>query len=188
MRQNSEDHFNGDIQNIITPVNVRILRQLLEESNYNRNKTEYLVDGFSNGFDICYNGPTNRMDYSQNIPFQVGVGSKEEMWEKIMKEVKLKRYAGPFKRNPFKSFIQSPIGLVPKSGGQTRLIFHLSHGFKLYGNHSVNYHTPKDMCSVKYRDIDFAIQWGTDLFSMRKRIYAQRTESSHFVLVAIPGY
>ena len=37
--------------------------------------------------------------------------------------------------------VQSPVGLVPKSGGKTRLIFHFSYHFK-NGNQSVNYWTP----------------------------------------------
>ena len=45
-----------------------------------------------------------------------------------MKEVKLKRFAGPFESSPFEDFIQSPVGLVPKDNGKdTRLIFHLSY-------------------------------------------------------------
>ena len=35
-----------------------------------------------------------------------------------MKEVKEGRYAGPFKDNPYKYYIQSPIGLVPKDNGK----------------------------------------------------------------------
>ena len=74
-----------------------------------------------------------------------------------MKEVKLGRYAGPFKdKPPFENFIQSPIGLVPKAGGKTRLIFHLSYQFR-NGNESVNYWIPKDLCSVKYKDLDHVI-------------------------------
>ena len=46
--------------------------------------------------------------------------------EQIDEEVKVGRVAGPFAEIPFENYIQSPIGLVPKSGGdQTRLIFHL---------------------------------------------------------------
>ena len=43
---------------------------------------------------------------------QLRIGSKTELWNKIMTEVKDKRYAGPFKKPPFKYFIQSPVGLV----------------------------------------------------------------------------
>ena len=31
-----------------------------------------------------------------------------------MKEVKVKRLAGPYEEVPFENYIQSPIGLVPK--------------------------------------------------------------------------
>ena len=76
-----------------------------------------------------------------------------------MKEVKEGRYAGPFDQPPFDNHIQSPIGLVPKSGGKTWLIFHLSYDFgKMENEKSLNYWTPADKCSVKYKDIDFAIK------------------------------
>ena len=74
-----------------------------------------------------------------------------------MKEVKHKRYAGPYKDPPFEHFIQSPVGLVPKDGGtKTRLIFHLSHPRGT--GRSVNANTPKEKCSVRYPDFDQAIR------------------------------
>ena len=77
-----------------------------------------------------------------------------------MKEVSLNRYAGPFDEVPYHNFIQSPIGLVPKAGNQTRLIFHLSYNFgdNLEKLGSVNHFTPKEMCTVKYNDLDHAIK------------------------------
>ena len=76
-----------------------------------------------------------------------------------MKEVEHKRVAGPFTEPPCENFIQSPVRLVPKSGkDQTRLIFHLSYDCKRDGNKSLNYHTPKHKCSVKYKDLDYAVQ------------------------------
>ena len=83
-----------------------------------------MLDGFTNGFDIGYRGPLIRQSKSQNIPFTVG--NKVILWNKIMKEVKAGGYAGPFEEIPFENFIQSPVGLVPKKGDKTRLIFHLS--------------------------------------------------------------
>ena len=72
-----------------------------------------------------------------------------------MKEVKLSRFAGPFKEIPLKEYIQSPIGLVPKHElGETHLVFHLLY---LRGN-LVNSNTPKSKCSVKYKDLDHAVQ------------------------------
>ena len=79
-----------------------------------------------------------------------------------MKEVQEKRLAGPYETVPFTNFIQSPIGLVPKAGGKTRLIFHLSFDFPekedQQGGRSVNYHTPKKDCSVHYNDLDSAVR------------------------------
>ena len=77
-----------------------------------------------------------------------------------MSEVALGHYAGPYKEPTYEHFIQSPIGLVPKSGSKvkTRLIFHLSYDFGTEDNQcSFNYHTPDEICSVKYRDLDHAV-------------------------------
>ena len=65
--------------------------------------------------------------------------------------------AGPYEKIPFDNFVQSPIGLVPKSGNQTRLIFHLSYQIK-NGSPSINACTPAEECSVKYADIDHAVR------------------------------
>ena len=89
------------------------------------------------------------------------------MWNKIMKEVSLKRYAGPFTEIPFKNYVQSPIGLVPKAENQTRLIFHLSYDFPS-GNKSVNHYTPQHKCTVKYRDLDHAVINALRLLRMYK--------------------
>ena len=78
-----------------------------------------------------------------------------------MKEVKLGRVAGPFDENPFHNqcYIQSPIGLVPKAGNQTRLIFHLSYNFGIFPEDmSLNYYTPDEDCTISYRDLDYAIR------------------------------
>ena len=48
---------------------------------------------------------------------KIKVGSATELWNKVMTEVKARRYAGPYETVPFKYFIQSPIGLVPKDKG-----------------------------------------------------------------------
>ena len=131
----------------------------LQLYGYDENKTKYLEEGFCVGFDIGYDGPRTRRSLSNNLPIKQGIGSKTELWNKLMKEVKLKRVAGPFKDIPYENFIQSPIGLVPKAGnsGQTRLIFHLSYDFDKNEERSLNFYTPKSKCSVKYRDLDHAV-------------------------------
>ena len=147
---------NFDLENIITPVNPEVFERMLIETNYDESETRFVINGFKKGFDLHYEGPTKRCSESRNIPFTVG--NRIELWNKLMKEVKNKRVAGPFNDVPFQHYIQSPIGLVPKAGGdQTRLIFHLSYQFE-DGLGSVNAHTPPDLCSVKYNDLDHAVR------------------------------
>ena len=128
----------------------------LSASKYNAKEIEFLGDGFKHGFDIGYQGPMQCSSKSSNIPLKVG--SPVELWNKLIKEVKAKRVVGPFDNIPFDNYIQSPIGLVPKDGGsQTHLIFHLSFDFgKQEDQRSLNYHTPEELCSVCYQDLDCA--------------------------------
>ena len=144
-----------------------MLKKLLVDTNYDPKKTAYLVKGFEEGFDLGYRGPEDVKLTAKNLKFTIG--SKTELWNKVMKEVELKRYAGPFKDIPFENYIQSPIGLVPKDGGQkTRLIFHLSYPRKpptkqleeaniTWEEKSVNANTPPDLTKVKYPDFDKAV-------------------------------
>ena len=144
------------IENIQTPVDVDKYEQLLIETKYDPTKTEALVNGFREGFSLEYDGQKeNIRRMSNNLPLRVG--SELELWNKVMKEVKNKRFAGPYleKDIPFKNFIQSPIGLVEKDGGKdTRLIFHLS--YPKDGN-SVNYGTPQELCKVEYPSFEDAV-------------------------------
>ena len=85
------------------------------------------------------------------------IGDKVVLGNKVMKEVKLGRYAGPFKQIPFEFFIQSPISLVSKDNGRdVRLIFHLS--YPRNSGKSVNQNTPKELCSTKYPDFSNAVK------------------------------
>ena len=149
---------NYDLDSIVMPVNTEKLVQLFHEAQYDTDEIEFLKKGFSEGFDIGYEGPSNRQSTAENIPLTVG--SKTELWNKLMKEVKLKRVAGPYAKIPFENYVQSPIGLVPKAGSsdQTRLIFHLSFDKGEDGIKSINHFTPKEYCSVKYRDLDYAVR------------------------------
>ena len=106
---------NLDLESIVTLVKVMKFVELLNEANYPREKTNFLQEGLVKGFDIGYVGPVERQSVSDNIPIRIG--SKLDMWNKVMKEVKMGRYAGPYKKIPFKNYIQSPIGLIPKDGG-----------------------------------------------------------------------
>ena len=74
--------------------------------NYDTDKTEFLCKGFAEGFDIGYEGPMERQSLSDNIPLRLG--TKTQLWNKLMKEVKLKRVTGPFDTVPFKKFHSIP--------------------------------------------------------------------------------
>ena len=148
------------MEKIKTPVNPRALEYLLQLTNYDPVETEFLVDGFTNGFGIEYNGDTDVKMTSPNLKLEIG--SRKELWNKVMAEVGKERYAGPFNDIPFQNYIQSPIGLVPKDNGKnTRLIFHLSYPRIKKGSNrkqtSVNANTPKEKCTVRYPDFSKAI-------------------------------
>ena len=146
---------NYDLHNMITPVNVEELHKLLRKSSYDVEKTRFLINGFTEGFDLGYQGPLVRQSRSQNIPFTVG--DDKDLWGKLIKEIKLKRVAGLYRQIPFENYMQSPIGLVPKDNGtKTRLIFHLSYEFKDEMG-SLNGNTLEHLCSVKYNDFDHAV-------------------------------
>ena len=150
-----EFYENYNLTDIVTPIDCEMLTDLLIESSYDPTEIQFLKEGFTNGFDIGYNGPKHRKSRANNLPFHIG--NPTILWNKLMKEVKLKRVAGPFLTVPYQNYIQSPIGLVPKvSGLQTRLIFHLSYNFD-DGNGSVNHHTPRHKCTVTYKDLDHAV-------------------------------
>ena len=133
-----------------------MLERLLVETGYDKAKTQWLVHSFRNGFDIGYCGEQDIKMKAPNLKFKQ-IGNPTTVWNKVMKEVKAKRYAGPFSKIPFENYIQSPIGLIPKDGGRdTRLIFHLSYP-RSKGT-SLNVNTPKELCSVKYPDFSKVIE------------------------------
>ena len=134
-------YSNYYLKSIVTPVRVNQLVYQLRKYSYNSEAIEFLQEEFTNGFHIGYQGPERRQSLAQNLPLRVG--NKIELWNKIMKEVALRRVAGPFDKIPYDNYIQSPIVLVPKAGsnsGKTRLIFHLSYNFQ--DEKSLNHHTP----------------------------------------------
>ena len=151
---------NFDLETVMSPVDTTNLRRLLVETEYPETKTEWLINSFEHGFHLGYRGPTDVQRLAPNL--KLNVGNETIPWNKVMKEVKAKRYAGPYVNVPFKTFIQSPIGLVPKNQGKdTCLIFHLSYP---RNGSSVNSETPPEHCSVKYPDFDEAVHRCLDEF------------------------
>ena len=181
-----DEFYNYDLEEIVTPIDVRKLEALLHSTKYPSEKIHYLVQGFSSGFDIGYKGPMLRKNSAANIPFTVG--DKFKMWNKLVKEVKHGRVAGPFREVPFKnSFVQSPIGLVPKAGNKTRLIFHLSYDFN-EDFKSINHYIPEENCSVKYKDLDYAVRTCLELLKKHGSVplyFSKMDVMSAFCLVPV---
>lgn len=103
------EQFNPDLTSLVTPLNTDSYHELLIQSNYPKEKTEQLVNGFRFGFDLGYRGPSNVRLEANNLKFRVG--NKMELWNKIMKEVKEGRFAGGFRKPPYDHYIQSPLGM-----------------------------------------------------------------------------
>ena len=150
-------YTNYNLTDIKTPVDVQQFERLLKMSQYDKDEIRFLCEGFVNGFDLGYKGPRDICQNSPNLKFRVG--SKIILWNKVMKEVKLGRYARPYEQVPFDHYIQSPIGLVPKDNGKdVRLIFHLSYPRNPSRGYSINGNTPKHLSSVTYPDFMEAVQ------------------------------
>ena len=139
-------------------MDVEAYRKLLLLTGYDKVKSQFLVNGFKNGFDLGYRGPDDVTIKSPNLRLEVG--DEVDLWNKVMKEVGEKRYAGPYREHqlPFTNFVQSPIGLVPKDNGRSmRLIFHLSYPKTKFST-SINANTPKEFCKVNYPDFGEAVR------------------------------
>ena len=101
-----------DLDKVVMPVDPDALEKLLIQTEYDKEETSFLVNGFRVGFSVEYKGPTKIQQRSPNLKFTIGY--PRELWTKVMKEVHLGRFTGPYQQIPFTNFIQSPIGLVPK--------------------------------------------------------------------------
>ena len=122
------------------------------ESYPDKKAAKILSDGFTFGFKLAYNGIRGPRD-SNNLKSITNL--HDQALEKINKEIKLGRIAGPFNGRPLPNLIISPIGLVPKSEpGKYRLIQHLS--FPL--GSSINDGIDREMCKVQYTNFDTAVR------------------------------
>ena len=124
------------------------------QSKYDQSEINFLCSSFKHGFDLGYQGLANVQQRLPNL--KLCVGSATKLWNKVMnKVIKFGRYAGPYKQIPFKNYIQSPIGLVPKDNGKdVCLIFHLSYPRDQRFGYSINANTPRHWCTVSYPDFN----------------------------------
>ena len=72
---------------------------------------ECLLEGFSTGFRINYEGP--RLPTScKNL--KLLIQNEDIAWDKVMEEVHLGRIAGPFSYRPISNLRCSPVCLIPE--------------------------------------------------------------------------
>ena len=134
-----------------SPVCIKALIPSLDKYP-DRKAAQVLKQGFSKGFSIGFKGPRLPMDCKNLTSARA---NHCVVMEKLKKEIRLGRIAGPFVYPPMPNLRVSPIGLVPKSSGNAfRLIHHLSWP---EGN-SVNDWIDREDSIVKYTSFDDAVQ------------------------------
>ena len=118
---------------------------------YDKNKVQFLKNGFIEGFKLGFNGSLNEKCPNNLIS---ALEMPEITEEKILKESRANRIEGPFVSPPFENLHISPIGLQPKKSlGEFRLIHHLSYPRGL----SVNDGILPELKSVSYQSVDDAV-------------------------------
>ena len=133
-----------------TPINTESLKSWL--TGYDPQKTQFLIQGFTHGFRLMYEGPSTST-FAKNHPSVMS--QLDTTYKTLATEVHLNRIAGPFQSPPFADFHISPLGLIPKrEPGEYRLIHDLSHPT----GSSINEFIDSEHTSVQYETIDHIVQ------------------------------
>ena len=98
-----------NFSDIVMPINIGLFARILAELGFQKEKLQTLVSGFTSGFNLGFSRNLNKRHFSSNLPFRIGTPA--DLWNKIMKEVSLNRYARPFTKEqiPYTVFMQSLI-------------------------------------------------------------------------------
>ena len=151
----SNDHMFGS-SSWHSPVRPDVLELYLKLTDYDTDKTNYLVSGFYYGFSIGHDGLLNNCIVENDSSISQ---LKDEALSKVLKEVSLKRIAGPFDAIPdeFKDdFHTSPCKIIPKKDpGSYRLLHNLSFP---YDGSSINCNIDDEKKRVTYESIIDAIK------------------------------
>ena len=144
------------------------LKYYLNLINYNKETTSYLLNGFTNGFqlgstvDIRDIRPNNSKNVSNN---------DHVVRSKLQKEIEAGRIKGPFSEPPFTPLHISPLNIrEKKTPGKYRLIQNLSYP---YDGGSINDNIPPDKKTVKYASVGDAIKI---LSSLPRHAYTAKTD------------
>ena len=135
---------------IITPVNVLRLGDLLR-SHPNDDMVQYLILGFSHGFDIGFRGDFAFHTRPRNLLSAANAAAKVSI--AIQRELSRGHTSGPFSSPPFSHTHCSPLGAAPKPDGSVRLILDLSSP----RGHSVNEGISPEEFTCKYSKFDDAV-------------------------------
>ena len=120
-------------------------------SGYETSLRLYLVNGFTFGFRVGFDGERCAL-HSPNL--KSALDQPQIVRTKLRKECEAGRICGPFICPPFPNFVCSPLGIVPKKDpSEFRLIQHLSYP----QGTSVNDNIPDAHSSVHYASISDAI-------------------------------
>ena len=131
-----------------TPVQVENLNRWLQ--GYGK-EWHALIKGFTFGFDIGFEGIARNV-VCNNL--KSAIEFPKLVQEKVSKELRLGRIAGPFGTPTFETFVTHSLGVVPKKeSGAYRMIQHLSHPPGV----SINDGIPFEKASVQYQTINHAI-------------------------------
>lgn len=133
-----------------TPVRGNILHHFL--SGYDEAEKNFLVNGFTYGFRIPFDGNLPSQNVIRNHPS--ALANKDEVNKKIIEELKAGRIMGPFRVKP-PNLICSPLALVPKKEpGKFRLIQDLSFP----KGTSINDGIDHQFTEIHYDSVDIVVQ------------------------------
>ena len=131
-----------------TPIKVTNLAILV----HGFHKAQYLIEGFTYGFKLGVQGQIQTKTYCNHNSVLNAPGVVNTH---LQKEMNLSRISGPHSFPPFKPFVISPLGLVPKKEvGEFRLIHDLSYPRQ----QSVNSHIPDELRHVHYETLDDLVE------------------------------
>ena len=123
----------------------------LHVAQYDSRKSKELIEGFSEGFPLHYEGPCE-FSFAKN---HVSVSNLESEVDKKVKNELLKgRIEGPFSSSPLNNLKISPLAIIPKRQQNS---FRLIHDLSFPRGNSVNSHIPTEFSKVTYETLDHIV-------------------------------